>query len=224
MNRKEVFSNPLLKKANTAIEFTEDQIIEFLTKKVLPNYDFAMVQTVARSRSPQSDMWYEVNMSYSAHYRKYRTSKNTFTLRTTDSGTMFTGQGLMALNAIYLAKNNEVEKKWKLIDADGLILGRLAVNAANILRGRDKPTYTPHVDTGDFLIIVNAEKVKLTGAKESGKLYQDYTGYMGGLKTKTASEIRAKNPTRLIRDAVKGMMPKKLNVVSSFLPVSILSI
>ncbi len=93
---------------------TRDQIIEFLTKKVLPNYDFAMVQTVARSRSPQFDMWYEVNMSYSAHYRKYRTSKNTFTLRTTDSGTMFTGQGLMALNAIYLAKNNVAHRK--LID------------------------------------------------------------------------------------------------------------
>ena len=107
----------------------------------------------------------------------------------------------------YLAKPGEIEQKWALIDAEGQILGRLAVTIANILRGRNKPVYTPHVDTGDFVVVVNAEKVKLTGNKEAGKIYQDYTGHMGGLKEKTASEIRAKNPTRLIKDAVRGMMP-----------------
>lgn len=81
---------------------TREQIIDYLTKQIVPNYDFAMVQTVARSRSPQFEMWYEVNLSYSAHYRQYRKNDTTFTLRTTDSGTMFTGQGLMALNALHL--------------------------------------------------------------------------------------------------------------------------
>ena len=107
----------------------------------------------------------------------------------------------------YLAKPGEIEQKWALIDAEGQILGRLAVTIANILRGRNKPVYTPHVDVGDFVVVVNAEKVKLTGNKEAGKIYQDYTGHMGGLKEKTANEIRAKNPTRLIKDAVRGMMP-----------------
>ncbi len=108
----------------------------------------------------------------------------------------------------YLAKPDEVEKKWVLIDADGQVLGRLAVKIANILRGRNKPQYTAHVDTGDFVVVINAEKVKLTGKKEQNKIYQDYSGYMSGLKEQTASEIRKKHPTRLIRDAVKGMMPK----------------
>ena len=108
----------------------------------------------------------------------------------------------------YLAKPDQVERKWVLIDADGEVLGRLAVKIANILRGRNKPQYTPHVDTGDFVVVINAEKVKLTGKKEQNKIYQDYSGYMSGLKEKTASEIRKKHPTRLIRDAVKGMMPK----------------
>ncbi len=108
----------------------------------------------------------------------------------------------------YLAKPDEVEKKWVLIDADGQVLGRLAVKIANILRGRNKPQYTPHVDAGDFVVVVNAEKVKLTGGKEQNKIYQDYSGYMSGLKEQTASQVRQKHPTRLIRDAVKGMMPK----------------
>ena len=107
----------------------------------------------------------------------------------------------------YLAKPGEIEQKWALIDAEGQVLGRLAVTIANVLRGRNKPVYTPHVDTGDFVVVVNAEKVKLTGNKESGKIYQNYTGHMGGLKEKTAKEIRAKDPTRLITDAVRGMMP-----------------
>lgn len=108
----------------------------------------------------------------------------------------------------YLAKANEIDQKWVLIDADGQVLGRLAVRIANLIRGREKPIYTPHIDTGDFVIVLNAGKVKLTGDKESKKIYQSYSGSMGGLKEKTASEIRAKHPTQLIKDAVKGMMPR----------------
>ena len=108
----------------------------------------------------------------------------------------------------YLAKASEVDQKWLLIDAEGEILGRLAVKIANLLRGRNKTIYTPHVDTGDFVVVVNADRVKLTGNKENKKIYQNYSGYMGGLKLKTAKEIREKHPTRLIKDAVKGMMPR----------------
>ncbi len=108
----------------------------------------------------------------------------------------------------YLAKTNEVERKWFLVDAEDQILGRLAVKIANILRGRNKPIYTPHVDTGDFVIVVNAEKVRLTGNKETKKTYQDYSGHMGGLKVTTADVIREKKPERLVRAAVKGMLPR----------------
>ncbi len=108
----------------------------------------------------------------------------------------------------YLAKPNEIERKYILVDADGIPLGRLAVNIANALRGKDKPTYTPHVDTGSFVVVVNAEKVLLTGSKETDKIYQDYSGYKSGLKEQTAAEIRKKHPDRLVRDAVWGMIPK----------------
>jgi len=108
----------------------------------------------------------------------------------------------------YLAKPNEIERKYILVDANGIPLGRLAVNIANALRGKDKPTYTPHVDTGAFVVVVNAEKVLLTGAKETNKIYQDYSGYKSGLKEHTAEEIRKKHPDRLVRDAVWGMLPK----------------
>ena len=108
----------------------------------------------------------------------------------------------------YLAKVNEIDQKWLLIDADGQVLGRLAVRIANLIRGREKPIYTPHIDTGDFVIVINADKVKLTGDKENKKIYQRYTGYMGGLKERTANEVRARHPTQLIGDAVKGMMPR----------------
>ena len=108
----------------------------------------------------------------------------------------------------YLPAIEEIKKDWLLVDAEGEVLGRLAVNIANALRGRNKVDYTPHLDTGDFVIVINADKVKLTGDKESKKIYQNFTGYMGGLKTKTAHEVRMKDPTRLIRDAVKGMLPK----------------
>ena len=107
----------------------------------------------------------------------------------------------------YLAKNNEIERKHILVDADGVPLGRLAVKIANALRGKDKPTYTPHVDTGVYVIVINAEKVVLTGKKETQKIYTDFSGYRGGLKEQNAETIRAKHPERMVKDAVWGMLP-----------------
>jgi large subunit ribosomal protein L13 len=108
----------------------------------------------------------------------------------------------------YLAKPGELERGYLLFDAAGQPLGRLAVKIANSLRGKDKPTYTPHVDTGSFVIVINASKVALSGNKESKKVYVDYTGYRSGHKEYTAAEIRAKHPERLVKDAVRGMLPK----------------
>lgn len=108
----------------------------------------------------------------------------------------------------YLPKVDQNAKAWHLIDADGMVLGRLAVQAADILRGKNKPVYTPHLDAGDFVVVINADKVKLTGKKETDKVYQRYSGYRGGLHERTAAEIRAAHPERLIHMAVKGMLPK----------------
>ena len=99
-------------------------------------------------------------------------------------------------------------RKWRIIDADGQVLGRLAEKAANILRGRDKPIYTPHLDAGDFVVVINAEKVRVTGRKETNKEYQRYSGWRGGLKRETVADVRAKHPERLIMRAVKGMLPR----------------
>ena len=107
----------------------------------------------------------------------------------------------------YLAKPGDIERKYVLFDAADVPLGRLAEKIANVLRGKDKPTYTPHIDTGSFVIVINAEKVALSGNKETKKIYQDYSGYRGGLKEYTAAEIREKHPERMIRDAVWGMLP-----------------
>ena len=107
----------------------------------------------------------------------------------------------------YSAKPLEVERKWYVIDAEGEILGRLAVRVANILRGKNKPEYTPHVDTGDFVIVINAEKVILTGKKETDKKYYHHTGYPGGLKSASVKEVREKAPEKLIENAVRGMLP-----------------
>ncbi len=108
----------------------------------------------------------------------------------------------------YIPKESEIERNWLLVDADGQVLGRLAAKIADILRGKNKATFTPHLDCGDFVIVVNAAKVKLTGRKETQKIYQDFTGYMGGLKEQNAATVRARKPERLIRDAVWGMLPK----------------
>jgi large subunit ribosomal protein L13 len=108
----------------------------------------------------------------------------------------------------YIAKPAEVDHKWYVIDAEGKTLGKLAVEAAMILRGKKKPIYTPHIDCGDYVIVVNAEKVHVTGKKESDKIYVSHSGYPGGLKEVSLGEMRAKKPEEIIRHAVKGMMPK----------------
>ena len=108
----------------------------------------------------------------------------------------------------YIAKPQEVERKWYVLDAEGKALGRLASEAASILRGKKKPIYTPHVDTGDYVIIINAEKVEVTGKKRKEKIYKRHTGYPGGLREITFEKLQAKNPEEIIRHAVKGMMPK----------------
>jgi len=108
----------------------------------------------------------------------------------------------------YLPKDNLEARKWHVIDADGAVLGRLAVKIASILRGKDKATFTPHLDVGDFVVVVNAEKVRLTGNKETTKEYMSYSGWKGGEKFRTVTQLRAKHPERLIEHAVKGMIPK----------------
>jgi large subunit ribosomal protein L13 len=108
----------------------------------------------------------------------------------------------------YLPKIEEAQRKWFLIDAKGLVLGKVATKAATILMGKDKPIYTPFLDTGDHVVVVNAGAVHLTGRKESSKLYRYHTGHPGGLKTTAAEDLRVKHPTRLIEDAIRGMLPK----------------
>ena len=108
----------------------------------------------------------------------------------------------------YYAKPSEVQREWLLVDAEGMTLGRLASQVAQILRGKNKPTYTPHVDTGDFVVVVNADKIKITGAKATDKVYYHHTGYVGHLKSETFTEAMEKHPTRVIEHAVKGMLPK----------------
>ncbi len=108
----------------------------------------------------------------------------------------------------FVPKVNPDERKWHVIDADGVVLGRLAVQVADMLRGRNKPTYTPHMDTGDFVVVINAEKVLLTGKKETQKRYMSYSGWKGGEHYRTVAEVRAAHPERLIEHAVKGMLPK----------------
>ena len=107
-----------------------------------------------------------------------------------------------------MAKKGSVERKWHLIDADGKTLGRLASRVALILRGKSKPIFTPHVDAGDFVVIVNAAKVALTGNKWKEKLYIHHSGYPGGLKSISAEKVLGKHPERLITMAVQGMLPK----------------
>jgi large subunit ribosomal protein L13 len=110
----------------------------------------------------------------------------------------------------YSAKPAEarVARRWWVIDAEGKPLGRLASRIATVLRGKDKPTFTPHVDTGDHVIVINADKVHLTGRKEDDKLYRRHSGFMGGLRETAAGKLRQKHPTRLVEEAVRGMLPK----------------
>jgi large subunit ribosomal protein L13 len=108
----------------------------------------------------------------------------------------------------YLPKVGEITPEWFVVDAEGKTVGHLAVKIANIIRGRHKPTYTPHLDTGDFVVVVNADKVVFSGDKEDKKIYQDYSGWMGGQKEQVAKVVRAKKPTRILQQAVKGMVPR----------------
>ena len=107
-----------------------------------------------------------------------------------------------------MAKPSEVERKWYVVDATDIPMGRLSTVVASILRGKNKPTFTPHIDTGDFVIVINAEKIKLTGKKATDKIYYHHTGYIGGLKQVSAGELRSNNPRKLIEMSVKGMLPK----------------
>jgi large subunit ribosomal protein L13 len=108
----------------------------------------------------------------------------------------------------FVAKEHEVEKKWHLVDADGKVLGRLAGEIAELLRGKNKPIFTPHMDAGDYVIVVNADKVVLTGDKLDKKIYYHHSGYVGGLKQTTAKDMLRKRPENLLMLAVKGMLPK----------------
>jgi len=107
-----------------------------------------------------------------------------------------------------MAKAEDAERNWVLVDAEGKILGRMATEIAAILRGKTKPTYTPHADAGDFVVVINAEKVALTGRKWSQKMYYHHSGYPGGIKAISAEKLRQKRPEEIIRKAVWGMLPK----------------
>jgi large subunit ribosomal protein L13 len=108
----------------------------------------------------------------------------------------------------YNAKPGEVTREWYLVDAEGRTLGRLATQIADVLRGKRKPQYTPHVDTGDFVVVVNAEKIQVTGTKLDDKRYYRHSGYPGGLKSRTLRDQLERRPTEVLRVAVKGMLPK----------------
>jgi large subunit ribosomal protein L13 len=108
----------------------------------------------------------------------------------------------------YVAKPSDRQRDWLIVDATGQTLGRLATQIADALRGKRKPTYTPHIDTGDFVVVINAEKISVSGNKRADKLYHRHSGYPGGLKTRTLGEMLERRPEEVIRIAVKGMLPR----------------
>mgnify|MGYP002640299653 FL=1 len=108
----------------------------------------------------------------------------------------------------YMANPDKIERKWYVVDAEGCTLGRLASGVASVLRGKNKPQFTPHVDTGDYVIVVNADKIKVTGKKLNQKIYYNHSDYVGGMRETTLKEMLAKKPERVIELAVKGMLPK----------------
>ena len=110
----------------------------------------------------------------------------------------------------YSPKAAEIDRRWSVVDAEGKTLGRLATQIAHILRGKHKPTYTPHLDMGDHIVVVNAEKIQVTGRKAEQKVYYRHTGYPGGLRTSTYEDVMTKHPERILRTAVKGMMPNNV--------------
>ena len=108
----------------------------------------------------------------------------------------------------YMANPDKIERKWYVVDAEGQTLGRLASEVAKVLRGKNKPEFTPHVDTGDYVIIVNAEKIKITGKKLQQKVYYNHSDFVGGMRETTLAEMMAKKPEKVVELAVKGMLPK----------------
>ena len=108
----------------------------------------------------------------------------------------------------YMANPDKIERKWYVVDAEGCTLGRLASKVASVLRGKNKPVFTPHVDTGDYVIVINAEKIKVTGKKLDQKIYYSHSDYVGGMKETTLREMMNKKPEKVIELAVKGMLPK----------------
>ena len=108
----------------------------------------------------------------------------------------------------YMANPDKIERKWYVVDAEGCTLGRLSSEIAKVLRGKNKPEYTPHVDTGDYVIVVNADKVKVTGKKLQQKIYYNHSDYVGGMRETTLAEMLAKKPEKVVELAVKGMLPK----------------
>ncbi len=108
----------------------------------------------------------------------------------------------------YMQTKESVQRDWHVIDAAGKTLGRLSTEAAVLLRGKHKPTFTPHIDGGDYVIVINADKIELTGNKLNGKLYRKHSGWIGGLKTKTAKEMRENHPVKMLELAIHGMLPK----------------
>ena len=111
------------------------------------------------------------------------------------------------MKTTFMANASNIERKWYVVDAEGQTVGRLAAEVAKVLRGKNKPTFTPHVDTGDYVIVINAEKVEVTGKKRKEKIYKRHTGYPGGLREVTFEKMMEKHPTEVVRHAVKGMMP-----------------
>jgi large subunit ribosomal protein L13 len=108
----------------------------------------------------------------------------------------------------YIPKADGADRQWFVIDATGKVLGKVATAAANVLTGKRKPTYTPFLDTGDHVVVINADHVVLTGKKETDKVYHSHSGYMGGLKSRPARDVRSEHPKRIVEDAVRGMLPK----------------
>ncbi|HUL78707.1 MAG TPA: 50S ribosomal protein L13 [Vicinamibacteria bacterium] len=108
----------------------------------------------------------------------------------------------------YIPKATSLDRKWFVIDASGKVLGKVATAVANVLSGKRKPTYTPFLDTGDHVVVINADQVVLTGRKETDKTYRTHSGFMGGLKSRAARDVRAEHPKRIVEEAVRGMLPK----------------
>jgi len=123
----------------------------------------------------------------------------------------------------YIPKGRDLDRRWFVLDAKDQVLGKLAATAAAVLTGKRKPIYTPFLDTGDHVIVINAAQIHLTGRKESDKVYRHHTGYPGGLKSRSASEMRAKRPARVVEEAIKGMLPKTRLGRAMFLKLKVYS-